>query len=131
MAAKKKAKKKRTLPKKQSAKKAAHKKARAKAAGKKSKSARRKPIRRRSRAAEPVAFSPEAARSGGQSGDLQGLSRVEAADSESVDELVEEGNAFEADVVSGVENAGKGNPREVRTHEVPEDDVPEEYLDRE
>ena len=45
-------------------------------------------------------------RSGEQSGDLQGLSDVETADSESVDELLEEGNAFEAGVVSGVERAG-------------------------
>ena len=67
--------------------------------------------------------------SGGQSGDLQGLSNVETADSESVDELVEEGNAFEAGIVSGVEEAGRRGTREVRTREVPEDDVPEEYLD--
>jgi hypothetical protein len=67
-------------------------------------------------------------RSGQESGDLQGLSDIERADSESVDELLEEGNAFEADVVTGVEEAGDG--REVRTHEVPEDDVPEEYLDK-
>src|ERR1700736_3430905 len=40
-------------------------------------------------------------RSAGQSGDLQGLSNVEGADSESVDELIEEGNAFEADGVAG------------------------------
>jgi hypothetical protein len=65
-----------------------------------------------------------------QSGDLQGLSDVEAADSESVDELLEEGNAFEADVVSGVERAGNDNQKEVHTHEVPEDDVPGEYLDK-
>jgi hypothetical protein len=69
-------------------------------------------------------------RSAGQSGDLQGLSRVESADSESVDELLEEGNAFEAEVVSGVEDAGDSGEREVHTHEVPEDDVPEEYLDK-
>jgi hypothetical protein len=68
-------------------------------------------------------------RSAGQSGDLQGLSRVESADSESVDELLEEGNAFEAELVSGVEDAGDSGEREVHTHEVPEDDVPEEYLD--
>lgn len=68
-------------------------------------------------------------RSAGQSGDLQGLSRVESADSESVDELLEEGNAFEAEVVSGVEEAGDSDEREVHTHEVSEDDVPEEYLD--
>jgi hypothetical protein len=65
-----------------------------------------------------------------QSGDLQGLSNVEAADSESVGELIEEGNAFEAEVVAGVEDAGSRVEREVRTHEVPEDDVPGEYLDK-
>jgi hypothetical protein len=69
--------------------------------------------------------------SAGQSGDLQGLSNIEAADSESVDELIEEGNAFEADVVAGVERAGDADEKEVRTHEVPEDDVPAEYLDKE
>lgn len=62
--------------------------------------------------------------------DFQGLSRAEDADSESVDELVEEGNAFEAGAVAGVEEADKSDGREVHTHEVPEDDVPEEYLDR-
>jgi len=61
---------------------------------------------------------------------LQGLSNAEGADSESVDELLEEGNAFEADVVSGVEEADRSEGREVHTHEVPEDDVPEEYLDK-
>jgi hypothetical protein len=65
-----------------------------------------------------------------QSGDTQALSNVESADSESVDELVEEGNAFEADAVAGVERAGDRPEKEVRTHEVPEDDVPEEYLDQ-
>jgi len=80
-----------------------------------------------------VAFAPEGtgAGSGQQSGDLQGLSSVENADSESVGELLEEGNAFEADVVSGVEDAGNADEKEVRTHEVPEDDVPDEYLDKE
>ena len=68
-------------------------------------------------------------RYGGQSGDLQGLSGVERADSESVDELLEEGNAFEADVVTGVEDADDADEREVHTHEVPEDDVPDEYSD--
>lgn len=68
--------------------------------------------------------------SGSQSGDLQGLSRAEEADSESVDELVEEGNVFEAGAVAGVEEANNADEREVHTHEVPEDDVPEEYLDK-
>ena len=70
-------------------------------------------------------------RSGEQSGDLQGLSDLERADSESVDELLEEGNAFEADAVSGVESADNADEQEVHTHEVPEDDVPGEYLDEE
>ncbi|HKM49422.1 MAG TPA: hypothetical protein VJX69_17660 [Terriglobales bacterium] len=65
-----------------------------------------------------------------QSGDLQGLSRVESADSESVDELIGGGNAFEADVVAGVERADNHDEQEVRTHEVLEDDVPAEYLDK-
>ncbi len=68
--------------------------------------------------------------SGGQSGDLQGLSGVEGADSESVDELLEEGNPFEAGVVTGVEDAEESDESEVRTHEVLEDDVPDEYLDK-
>ena len=45
--------------------------------------------------------------------------------------MLEEGNAFEADVVKGVEDAGNADEKEVRTHEVPEDDVPGEYLDKE
>lgn len=68
-------------------------------------------------------------RSGRQSGDLQGLSGTEGADSESVAELLEEGNPFEADAVRGVEEAGTRD-EEVHTHEVPEDDVPGEYLDK-
>jgi hypothetical protein len=70
-------------------------------------------------------------RSAGQSGDLQGLPGHQGADSESVDELLEEGNAFEADAVSGVEAADDADEQEVHTHEVPEDDVPGEYLDEE
>jgi hypothetical protein len=70
------------------------------------------------------------AKTGGISGDAdsQGLSDVERADSESVSELLDEGNTFEAGVVSGVERADEGE-KEVRTREFPEDDVPEEYLD--
>ena len=67
------------------------------------------------------------ARSGGQAGDVQGLSGVEGAASESVEELLEEGNAYEAEVVKGVEDAEGSDETEVETHEVPEDDVPEEY----
>lgn len=128
---------KRKSPKKELAKKAAQKKAtvKTKAVGKKTigvktATALKKRVPPKSQGVETVRFAPEgsAARSG-QSGDLQGLSNVQGADSESVDELLEEGNAFEADVVTGVEAAGGADEREVRTHEVPEDDVPEEYLD--
>jgi hypothetical protein len=48
----------------------------------------------------------------------------------SVEELAEEGQDFEAEVVSGVENAPDADKGEVRTKEVPEDDVPPEYLDK-
>jgi hypothetical protein len=64
---------------------------------------------------------------GGQSGDIQGLSRRESADSESVEELTEEGQEYEAEVISGVENARDPDQGEVTTKEVPEDDVPGEY----
>jgi hypothetical protein len=60
----------------------------------------------------------------GQSGDLQGLSRAIDVDSESVEELVEEGQAFEADAINGVENAPDADQGEVRVHERPEDELP-------
>ena len=63
--------------------------------------------------------------------DLQGLSTAESADSESVRELVDEGNTFEAGAVEGVQRADDQDERPVRTRELPEDDVPEEYLDKE
>ena len=100
--------------------------------GGKTAGALKKQAREKSQSVDTVAFALEGlgARSGEQSGDLQGLSNVEGADSESVDELLEEGNAFEADVVKGVEDAGDADEGEVRTHEVPQDDVPGEYLDK-
>jgi hypothetical protein len=68
--------------------------------------------------------------SAGQSGDTQGLSDVAEAGSESVEELVEEGQSFEAEVISGVEDAPDPDVAEVHTKEVPEDDVPSQYLGR-
>lgn len=77
---------------------------------------------------QPQGIGPDSA---GQSGDLQGLSEVPDADSESVQELVEEGQALEAGVIEGVEEGSDSEKTpEVRTHERPEDDVPQEYLDR-
>jgi len=88
---------------------------------------------KKSQSPEVGAISPKKpiSRFGAQSGDLQGLSNVQGADSESVQELLEEGNAFEAEAVKGVEDAGVYRGREVHTHEVTEDDVPGEYLDKE
>jgi N utilization substance protein A len=104
-----------------------------KATGARTPTALRTPVRGNSRSVDTEAFAPEALRetSGGQSGDLQGISNIEGADSESVVELIEEGNAFEADAVAGVEHAGDTEQQEVRTHEVPQDDVPSEYRDKE
>ena len=68
--------------------------------------------------------------SASSSEDFEGVSRAEQADSESVDELVEEGNLFEAGVVAGVQEADDRDEKETRTRELPEDDVPEEYLDK-
>jgi hypothetical protein len=92
----------------------------------------RKQVRGKSQSVDTVAFALKGlgARSGEQSGDLQGLSNVQGADSESVDELLEQGNAFEAEVVKGVEDAGDADEGEVHTHEVPQDNVPGEYLDK-
>jgi hypothetical protein len=67
--------------------------------------------------------------SAGQSGDTQGLSDVEEG-SESVEELLEEGQSFEAEAIGGVENAPDPDVAEVHTRQVPEDDVPSEYLDQ-
>ena len=149
MPAKKKAKKKKQIAKR--AKPRAAKKKSLKA--KKAKTVRRKPIAAKTRAAKtrkpalkkkakkvaakrrttPTEFSvrePEA-QSRALAGDLQGLSHVEDAESESVAELVEEGNAFEAGILSGVEAADSKDESEVESHAVLDDDVPGEYLDEE
>jgi hypothetical protein len=78
---------------------------------------------------ETVQMKPRAlrARAGAGGGDFGGVSTVESVDSESADELLEEGQAFEAGIVSGVEDAPDADQGPVKTREVPEDDVPEEY----
>jgi hypothetical protein len=122
---------KKKVGKKLAKKKAAPKKKPAlKNAAVKTKAIGKKGIVRKTEGAKPANAFKKPSRSAVQSGDLQGLSNAETVDSESVGELVEEGNAFEADVVAGVEDAGRHDEREVRTHEVPEDDVPGEYLDK-
>lgn len=70
---------------------------------------------------------------GGQSGDLQGLSEVEDVESESVEELVEEGQDYEAELVAGVERAGDspdaGVPRRERKDEFEPETEEEEILE--
>jgi len=128
---KKKKKTKTRKPGKSHAKRAAKSKAAAKApvkkpAGKKKTKAR---PRGKSENVGTVVYEPKGlgGRSAGQGGDLQGLSGQAGAGDESVDELLEEGNAFEAGVIKGVEDVV--DEEEVHTHEVPEEDVPEEYRD--
>jgi hypothetical protein len=122
-----------TSERKLAKKKLAPKKAEVKTkVGGKTVGAPKKRVQEKSQSVDTVAFALEGlgARSGQQSGDLQGLSNVQGADSESVDELLEEGNSFEAEVVKGVEEAGDADAAEVRTHEVPQNDVPGKYLGR-
>jgi hypothetical protein len=143
MAKKKTAKKKKAAKKLIARKKSAAKKkpapkkkiiARKKIAAKKKPARRKVPARaQKSEIANPV--TPRRGRglgpgAGGQSGDLQGLSRKALGDSESVEELIEDGQDFEAEAVSGVENALDPDQGEVTTKEVLEDDVPTEYDDQ-
>jgi len=140
-AVKKKLAKKRVTPKKKLAKKkAAPKRAEAKTkvggkrtTGGKTRGVLKEQVRGKTQSVDTVSFPLErpGVRAGEQSGDLQGLSNVQGADSESVDELLEQGNAFEAEVVKGVEDAEDSDGEKVRTHEVPQDDVPGEYRDKE
>ncbi len=58
--------------------------------------------------------------SGQLSGDTQGLPREDLDDSESVEELVEEGQDFEGELVQGVENAPAADQGDVKTHAPPE-----------
>lgn len=68
--------------------------------------------------------------SAGQSGDTQGLSDIEESSNESVEELLEEGQYAEAAAVSGVEDAPDADVSEVRTKQVPANDVPPEYWEK-
>jgi transcription termination/antitermination protein NusA len=69
--------------------------------------------------------------SAGQSGDVEGLSEEAEATSDSVEDLVESGQYYEAEVVEGVENAPDADVAEVTTHERPateNENIPEEEL---
>jgi len=73
---------------------------------------------------DPGQVGPE---SGGQSGDAQGLSRVASSASESVEELADTEQSYEASVIEGVEEAGNNPGRPVRVHHLEsEPDVEDE-----
>jgi hypothetical protein len=91
----------------------------------------RRAVRGTSERTELVAYKARGigARSAGQAGDTQGISANPTADSESVEELLEEGQSFEAEILNGVERAADPDESEVVTREVEEGDVAEEYRD--
>ena len=68
---------------------------------------------------DPIENPNESSTRSDEPGDLQGLPDVEEGDSESVRELAEEGQAFEAEVIDAVENSPDPDVAEVRTREVP------------
>jgi transcription termination/antitermination protein NusA len=72
--------------------------------------------------------SDEGPESGGQSGDTEGLDDEAEASDESVEELVEDGQYFEAEVVDGVENAPDADEGEVHVHERPETPMDRENI---
>jgi N utilization substance protein A len=75
--------------------------------------------------------SPTGPDSAGQSGDVEGLSDEAEATSDSVEDLVESGQYYEAEVVAGVEDAPDADVAEVTTHERPtteNENIPEEEL---
>lgn len=133
---------------KKRSKKQVKNKAKSKVSAKAKVTAKKRPAKRRARARRSAGRSREAsvgtqsvatvsvkpkalrARAGAGGGDYGGVSTVEGVDSESADELLEEGQTFEAGIVSGVEDAPDADQGPVRTHEVSQDDVPEEYDDK-
>lgn len=72
---------------------------------------------------DPAQVGPD---SGGQSGDLQGLSEIEDEDAESVEELADDDQALEAGIVEGVEDAADhpGRPTHAREEYGGPDNVP-------
>ena len=67
--------------------------------------------------------------SGGQSGDVTGLEEEPEAGPDSVQDLVETGQYYEAEVVEGIEDAPPADEAEVTTHERPageNENVPDE-----
>lgn len=108
------------MPKKMTRKKKAAKKKSA-GRGRASRTPKRRRAKRRLRGPSSVEFPALPVKGGlgaqaaGQSGDIEGLSRSESADSESVVELTEEGQDYEAEVISGVEQARDPDQGRVQT----------------
>jgi hypothetical protein len=63
---------------------------------------------------DPRQVGPDSA---GQSGGSEGLSNIQQASDESVEELADEGQALESDALAGVEDAGDHPEQPVPTHE--------------
>lgn len=70
---------------------------------------------------KPKGTGPDSA---GQSGDTQGVNDTD------VEELLEEGQTFEAEVMESVDDAPDADVAEVHTRQVRDDDVPDEYLEK-
>lgn len=96
------------------------------------KKVQKKKIPGRGISAEAVAYETRGlgAKSAGQAGDTQGLPGTPEGDSDSVEGLLEEGQTFEAEILEGVESARDADKSEVKTRQLPADDVPEEYLEK-
>jgi hypothetical protein len=62
-------------------------------------------------------------------GDLQELSTQELSDSESVEELAEEGQDLEGELIKGVEEAPEADQGQVKAHKFPQKDAPK-FKDR-
>src|SRR5437667_10656341 len=78
----------------------------------------------------PLKRPARAAAAGAGGGDFGGVSVVEGADSESADELLAEGQTFEAGIVSGVEDAPGVDRGEASSHEIPQCQAPDEPDDK-
>jgi len=59
--------------------------------------------------------------------DIKRVAAMERANLETVEQLAEEGQIFEAEVLAGVHEAEEADETEVTTHEALADDVPAEY----
>jgi hypothetical protein len=71
----------------------------------------------------PVELRGLGPRAGGQSGDIQGLPAYEISGPESVEELAEEGQDFEAELICGVENVPDPDQGGLRPHTIREDNI--------